>query len=62
MFTFPTASVDNWAKWEGKKILFDGEVIGDGVSIPAIGVVKISLSDSFLIPKIKLFKTNVSYL
>ena len=55
-----TASVDNWASWEGKEILVDGKISGKEVQIPEDKIIKIKLPDDTLIPKIRLFRTQVS--
>ena len=55
-----TASVDNWASWEGKDILVDGKISGKEVQIPENKMIKIKLPDYALIPKIRLFRTQVN--
>ena len=57
---FATASVENWASWEGKDILVDGKINGKEVQIPENKIIKIKLPDYALIPKIRLFRTQVN--
>ena len=54
-----TASVDDWASWEGKDILVDGKISGEEVQIPQDKIINIKLPNYALIPKIRLFRTQV---
>ena len=59
---FATASFDNWAIWERKDILVDGKISGEELQIPENNIIYIKLPDYVLIPKIRLFRTQVKYI
>ena len=48
---FATASVENWASWEGKDILVDGKISGKEVQIPQNEIIEIKLISKFRIRK-----------